>query len=140
VGAPVLLLDFLKGAAPVALAQAAGGLSGLGLAAAAAAPILGHIFSPFLGLKGGKGIAAAFGVWTGLVPGAGPLVLGLTMGLGLLLRLSHARALFAGLLALLAFLLLKRPDPALLLAWAATFALLAYSHRRELISSLPRAA
>ena len=31
----------------------------------AIAPLLGHMYSPFLGFKGGKAIATTLGVWTG---------------------------------------------------------------------------
>jgi acyl phosphate:glycerol-3-phosphate acyltransferase len=55
----VLALDGLKGFAP---ALAAGALGGpLAASAAALAAIVGHCWSPFLGLKGGKGVATAFG-------------------------------------------------------------------------------
>ena len=40
----------------------------------ALAPILGHLFSPFLGFKGGKGVATAMGVVLGLSPSIGLLV------------------------------------------------------------------
>jgi acyl phosphate:glycerol-3-phosphate acyltransferase len=58
-GALVLALDSLKGFAP---ALAAGALGGpLAASAAALAAIVGHCWSPFLGFKGGKGVATAFG-------------------------------------------------------------------------------
>ncbi len=64
-GYAVFLIDFLKGALPVFLfkVSAAGSLSGssevlfIGLAA-----LLGHVFTPFLGFKGGKGIATGAGM------------------------------------------------------------------------------
>ncbi|MGB9578541.1 MAG: glycerol-3-phosphate acyltransferase, partial [Halothiobacillaceae bacterium] len=75
------LLDFLKGALPVAFA--AGPLStpetcrwGWLLPVIAMAPVLGHIFSPWLAGRGGKGIAATFGVWAGLTAWQVPCVLG----------------------------------------------------------------
>lgn len=142
VGLPALVLDFLKGAVPVALAQSSAGIAGIGLAAVALAPVLGHCFSPFLWLHGGKGIAVTFGVWTGLLPPAAPLLLGLAMaGLLLLgrafppgsrLRLSNARAALLGMLPLLGYLLLRAPEPALLAAWAGNFALLLWTHRHDL--------
>jgi acyl phosphate:glycerol-3-phosphate acyltransferase len=55
----VLVLDALKGFAP---ALAAGALGGpLAASAAALAAVVGHCWSPFLGFKGGKGVATAFG-------------------------------------------------------------------------------
>jgi glycerol-3-phosphate acyltransferase PlsY len=55
----VLLLDLLKGTLPVlAAARIAPGLGGV---LAATAAILGHCFSPWLGFKGGKGVATMLG-------------------------------------------------------------------------------
>jgi glycerol-3-phosphate acyltransferase PlsY len=55
----VLALDALKGFAPT---LAAGVLGGSGPAAlAAVASVVGHCWSPFLGGKGGKGVATFFG-------------------------------------------------------------------------------
>jgi acyl phosphate:glycerol-3-phosphate acyltransferase len=57
-GTAVLLLDILKGAAPTLLAtRIAPELEVF----AATAAILGHCFSPWLRLKGGKGVATALG-------------------------------------------------------------------------------
>ncbi len=65
---PVALIDIAKGAIPVALfgRWAAGGpwlAVGLGIAA-----VLGHVFSPFMRFKGGKGVATALGVFLALAP------------------------------------------------------------------------
>ena len=55
----VLLLDAGKGAVAVIIGRAVGGEP---LAAAAAlAAVMGHCFSPFLGFRGGKGVATNFG-------------------------------------------------------------------------------
>lgn len=66
-GVPVLLLDILKGYAPVAVAHHFK-LDPVWVVAAGLAAILGHTFSPFLGLKGGKGVATSLGVLLGLSP------------------------------------------------------------------------
>ena len=67
----VLLLDALKGAAPVLVALA----SSQELASlCAACAVLGHCFSPWLGWKGGKGVATAFGAIFALSWPAGILV------------------------------------------------------------------
>jgi acyl phosphate:glycerol-3-phosphate acyltransferase len=65
---PVALVDVAKGAIPVALfGRWAGGGPwvpvGLGVAA-----VLGHVFSPYMRLKGGKGVATALGVFLALAP------------------------------------------------------------------------
>jgi glycerol-3-phosphate acyltransferase PlsY len=60
IGVAGLLLDAAKGAAPVAVAI------GLGLpvwaqSSAAVLAVLGHVFTPWLGFRGGKGVATALG-------------------------------------------------------------------------------
>jgi glycerol-3-phosphate acyltransferase PlsY len=57
--AAVLALDTLKGFAPTLAAAALGGPVVAALAGLAS--ILGHCFSPFLGFRGGKGVATYFG-------------------------------------------------------------------------------
>lgn len=55
----VLLLDALKGFAPTLAANALIGADGALVAAFAS--VVGHCWSPFLGFKGGKGVATHFG-------------------------------------------------------------------------------
>jgi glycerol-3-phosphate acyltransferase PlsY len=57
--ATVLLLDALKGFVPAFIAVRAG-MPDLAACVAAAA-VLGHCFSPWLGWRGGKGVATSFG-------------------------------------------------------------------------------
>jgi glycerol-3-phosphate acyltransferase PlsY len=61
--AGVLVLDALKGAIPVAvLAHAGAPVSVAALGGGAA--VLGHCYSPFLGGRGGKGVATSYGaIW-----------------------------------------------------------------------------
>ncbi len=66
----VLLLDALKGALPVALVTLGGGWTGIAALAGAAA-VLGHCYSPFLGGRGGKGVATSYGaIWVLAWPAA----------------------------------------------------------------------
>jgi glycerol-3-phosphate acyltransferase PlsY len=59
---PVAVFDVAKGAAPVLLAEGIDfGERWLPLAAGVAA-VVGHVFSVFVGFKGGKGVATAAGV------------------------------------------------------------------------------
>jgi glycerol-3-phosphate acyltransferase PlsY len=71
-GLLVLILDALKGALPLIILSdhesipqeyKIGIRLGLGLTS-----ILGHIFTPFLGFKGGKGVSTALGVFLVLLP------------------------------------------------------------------------
>ena len=66
-GIAVLILDTLKGLLPV-LAARWFGLSSGWVVAAGLCAALGHIFSPFIGFKGGKGVATSLGVLLGLSP------------------------------------------------------------------------
>lgn len=67
-GALVLLLDALKGLIPVLTAVHGLKLSPGLVVAAGVAAILGHIYTPFLRFRGGKGVATSLGVLIGLSP------------------------------------------------------------------------
>ena len=71
VGLPVMAIDLAKGYLAAALLPRIP-LSGLDTAYLAIAggvgAVLGHIFSPYLGLRGGKGVAAGAGMLLALVP------------------------------------------------------------------------
>jgi len=78
-GIACFLLDAAKGAAPVVWAGLAGGTIGRSLAEQTSgsewawvlvglAAVLGHIYSPFLRFKGGKGVATAFGAFAAMWP------------------------------------------------------------------------
>lgn len=67
-GALVLLLDALKGLIPVLTAAYALRLTPGFVVAAGVAAILGHIYTPFLRFRGGKGVATSLGVLIGLSP------------------------------------------------------------------------
>jgi glycerol-3-phosphate acyltransferase PlsY len=66
-GIAVLILDAMKGFLPVTAAKWMQLPSGWFVAAGMSA-MLGHIFSPFLKFKGGKGVATGLGVAIGLSP------------------------------------------------------------------------
>lgn len=63
----VFFLDTVKGLGAVALCRGLG-LSDYGVVAGGLLSILGHSFSVFLGLKGGKGVATSLGMVIGLNP------------------------------------------------------------------------
>jgi acyl phosphate:glycerol-3-phosphate acyltransferase len=132
-GLAVLALDYFKGLVPVALAHFAYGISGPGLISVALAPIVGHAFSPFLGFRGGKAITVSFGVWTALLPPAGPLVLGAMLTLLHFAKASRAWTPVVAMFGLLAYLLIFAREPVLLVIWSGNTGILVWKFRRELL-------
>ena len=132
VGVPALLLDFLKGAVPVGLAHFSFGVLGWGLVPVALAPVLGHAFSPFLRFRGGKALAATFGIWAGLTLWEGPTLLGLLSGLFFLPQTADAWSSILGMLCFLAYLLLRQADSATLVIWIGNMLILLWKQRRDL--------
>jgi glycerol-3-phosphate acyltransferase PlsY len=63
----VLVLDFLKGLVPV-LVSGSLGLPAAVVAACGLAAVAGHCWSPFIGFRGGKGMATGAGATIALVP------------------------------------------------------------------------
>lgn len=132
-----VLLDSLKGAIPVGLAYFWAGLTGWPLVAVALAPVMGHAFSPLLRFRGGKAVAVTFGIWAGLTLWEGPTVLGLALGLWFALVVVGGWAMLLALFSLLAYLVLARPEPDLLVVWAGNTLILAWKHRADL-AQLPQ--
>jgi acyl phosphate:glycerol-3-phosphate acyltransferase len=131
-GVVAVLLDGFKGAIPVGIANFGVGLEGWALTAVAIAPILGHAFSPFLRFRGGKALATTFGVWLGLTLWWGPTALGLGFAFWRWRLTVDGWAVLAGMLTLLAVLLLAGASPALLAAWLGNTLILAWKHREDL--------
>ncbi len=92
---PVGVIDVAKGFAPPALALWLGYQEGVAVAAGLAS-VVGHNWSPWLGLRGGRGLSPFMGLLLVLYP-AGMLLLLAALAVG---RLFHLTPLFA-LLALL---------------------------------------
>ena len=67
-GSLVFLLDALKGFLPVLIVRLLVPYNIELALATGLAPILGHIFTPFLGFRGGKGVATSLGVFLALSP------------------------------------------------------------------------
>ena len=132
VGVPAMVLDYMKAAIPVGIANFTIGISGWELVPVALAPVLGHAFSPFLGFRGGKAVAATFGVWTGLTLWEGPTLLGILLALFFLLQRIDAWAVILGMLAFLAYVLVRHPDGVTLAIWAGNILILTWKHFRGL--------
>lgn len=125
-----LLLDAGKGAIPVALARWAG-LAPEWQAAVAGAAVLGHIYTPFLGFRGGKGVATTLGA---LVVGSWPVALAalaIWLVTAALFRFTSLAALVAAiLLPVLSWWLDGRPAFGALAVGLA--ALLVWRHRENI--------
>jgi acyl phosphate:glycerol-3-phosphate acyltransferase len=67
---PVAAFDAAKGAAPVLAYLAVTRQPAWWALVVGAAAVLGHVFSPFVGFRGGKGVATAAGVFLAYLPAA----------------------------------------------------------------------
>ena len=132
VGLLALMLDISKAAAPVGLAYFNLGFRGVPMFLIAIAPILGHVFSPFLGFRGGKAISTALGVWIGLTIWKASLAGVIAVLIGIALFTSPGWAVMFGLGGILISLLLWMPDPLLLLVLVGETIILAWTHRTDL--------
>jgi acyl phosphate:glycerol-3-phosphate acyltransferase len=134
VGLLALLLDISKAAIPVGLAHYTMQIGGLPMFFIAAAPVLGHMFSPFLGFRGGKAISPALGVWIGLTLWKASLAGVLFVIVGLLLFRVPGWAVMTGLSGIFVALVLWMPDPLLFSVLAGQVLMLAWTHRADLRS------
>ncbi len=127
-----LILDITKAAAPVGLAYYNLGMRRLPMALIAIAPILGHVFSPFLRFRGGKALSTALGVWIGLTIWKASLAAVIGALIGVALFTTAGWAVMLALVAILTVILLWMPDSLLLLVWAGEMLMLAWTHRADL--------
>lgn len=127
-GAATLLLDAGKGGAGVSLGQALAGSEGA--LAGALAAFLGHLFPPWLGFRGGKGVATMLGAAATLLPGAGLAFAAVWLGVVAATRLSSAGGMAAALAAPVVALALGHGPVAAVLAVMAL--LLLWKHRANL--------
>lgn len=125
-GVAVGIADVVKGAVPALLfgllAEEAGLLAGF-------AAVLGHVTSPFLRGRGGRGVATALGAIVGSHPKYAPLVL-VTWVLVLVVARWVGLASVAAALALPAVALVLRAD-AITLLWAVALAAVVVVRHRE---------
>lgn len=96
--AATLLGDVLKGWIPVALARWSEADPAIAAATGLAA-FVGHLYPVFFGFQGGKGVATALGVLTGIHWGLGLLLAGTWLVVAKLTNISSLSALIAAVLA-----------------------------------------
>lgn len=109
-----LVLDLLKGLVPVLLVQRLlAGHPALDLiqAGVMTAAVMGHMFTPFLSFRGGKGVASGLGVILAVSPLAGATGIALYVGLYAAFRISSVGSLAGSLLAPLMMFITGAPAP-----------------------------
>jgi acyl phosphate:glycerol-3-phosphate acyltransferase len=115
-GILTLLLDILKGFLPVFIAKQLGlGESALSFLALSA--VLGHVLTPWLGFRGGKGVATALGVALAFRAAMVLPALGVFIALLLIFRYVSLGSVMAAV-ALPLLLAWKGATPVVLLLWA----------------------
>lgn len=138
-----IALDFLKGYVPLVLLLWNGAVTGYELVPVAIAPVLGHAFSPFLKFQGGKAIAVTFGVWSALTGFEVSVVFALILAVMLIadralrrvrtsLPESDAVQIVLGKLLVFVYLYAMGFSAPYLWCWLGIFAVLLYTHRREI--------
>jgi acyl phosphate:glycerol-3-phosphate acyltransferase len=128
-GVAVLVLDALKGALPVLLARSVESPGSGVPAAVGLAAFAGHVAPPWLGFKGGKGVATALGVVAVLAPRAA-LAGAVTYAVVLaVLRISSVGSLLAGVVAVAVAWLVPGTPPASAALTSVLFAAMLWTHR-----------
>jgi len=133
-----LLGDAAKGAIAVWLVRAIGlqfGVDEFGVALAALAAFVGHLYPVFFGFKGGKGVATFMGALVALNFNAGLLACAAWLVVALVFRYSSLSSLCAAVVAPLALLWLTGAADASLVI-AAMSALLIVRHRQNIANLL----
>ncbi len=115
-GIATLLLDAAKGYLAVWLAFRLSGGSGLVASAAAVCVMLGHVFTPFLGFKGGKGVATFLGAFLALAPAATAAVTVVFLVTLFFTRMISLGSILGGITFPLAVWLIGRPEWPLMIA------------------------
>lgn len=132
VGLLTLILDITKAATPVGLAYHNLGMRGIPMFLIAIAPVLGHVFSPFLRFQGGKAVAVSLGVWIGLTIWKASLAGVIGVSIGIALTTTAGWAVMLGLIGILVALLIWMPDPLFLMVWVGVTLILMWTHRDDL--------
>lgn len=127
---PVALFDIAKGAVPVLLAQRSSD-AWLPVAVGGAA-VLGHMFSPYVSFKGGKGVATAAGMFLALAPVAVLLAIPVWAICLWLTGYVSLSSIIAVLSVPLSVALLQPGEPYVFWASVALVALIIFAHRKNI--------
>jgi len=140
-GVLALLLDYLKGALPLAIFISLGIVENKHIIAISAlAGVLGHAFSPMLRFKGGKAVAVSFGAWSVLTKWEAPTILGTTFTIFTLIKPKgttvgeDALRVIIGYIVLIPYIIYKLilGEFHLLLFYIGNFAVILYKHWKDI--------
>lgn len=138
-GIPVLLIDVLKGFAPVRLLPAWSGLEPhsdawtLLRVALVLAAVLGHLFPVFAGFRGGKGIATSLGGVLAIHPGSALICVGVFVLVFWARRYVSLASLCAAVAFPLSVAFIYRETSGVLLGFSIVLCTLVfYTHRRNI--------
>jgi acyl phosphate:glycerol-3-phosphate acyltransferase len=130
---PVGLLDAAKGLVPVLVLAPRVSSSDLFALICGLVAVVGHVFSVFVGFKGGKGVATAAGVMLGLTPAALGVAVLVWAALVYLTGYVSVGSIVAAAIFPLAVYLLEPPDqPAMLWLDIAVAAAIVWFHRANI--------
>jgi acyl phosphate:glycerol-3-phosphate acyltransferase len=134
-GAATIVLDILKAVIPLLLAQRLlAGAPGydywiMGVAVAA---FVGHVYPVWLGFKGGKGVASAFGVYLVLTPWLALAGVATWVGTWLLTRMSSLGSLLGTLVCVVGMIVMRGIGHPLTWSVIAVGALIFARHRENI--------
>jgi glycerol-3-phosphate acyltransferase PlsY len=130
---PVGLLDAAKGLVPVLVFAPRVSSSELFALICGLVAVVGHVFSVFVGFKGGKGVATAAGVMLGLTPAALGVAVLVWAALVYLTGYVSVGSIAAAAIFPLAVYVLEPPDqPAMLWLDVAVAAAIVWLHRANI--------
>ncbi|MDQ6676924.1 MAG: glycerol-3-phosphate 1-O-acyltransferase PlsY [Acidobacteriota bacterium] len=127
-GIATLALDAVKGYFAVWLMWKLSGASMGWASASGVAVMLGHVYTPFLGFKGGKGVATFLGAFLFLAPAATAAVFVVFAAAAAMTRIVSVGSILGAITFPLAVWLIQRPDWPLMAASVACCALVLYRH------------
>jgi glycerol-3-phosphate acyltransferase PlsY len=141
-----LILDVGKAAIPVYLAFQYANISSdlvrskildqIALAMIAISPIVGHAWSPFLKLKGGKALASSWGSWIALTSGLAFPVACLLLSILHVFQRNHAITVTSVLVLFLPIFLSLQFQPYIAIYWTLNLGIVIYKHRHEYSSGV----
>ncbi len=145
IGMLILILDMLKGFVPAMFFVSLFSVPNIGLHQidmaflVGLAAVLGHIFTPFLNFKGGKGIATSIGVFLAVVPLAMLIMLGIIIPVIVLTRIVSIGSL-TGAFLMPPLIKIFHPDASLLFYLTILLSLLIVYRHRDNIKRLLKGA